>query len=282
MNNRTAKFAAWAVVAAGVALPAITAAPALAADECLAKPNAPAPQGSHWYYRTDRTQNRKCWYVRGIDEKPAAIPTASAEPAAPEPAATQPVLHPGVANARAEFAQDAVTPAPAPENAPVAQPAESPFPNPAVALNAEPQVQPAAAWPDRRDTLSSADRDPGASTATQTAVQAAPAAVAAETPAETAAGSSIRMLLGALVTALAVAGLAIGAIVKFGGTRPKVRRDANGRPDIWGDAFPAAPSPDARSEPQMQWIKVARQREEVLDQSNEIERLLSGAAKRSG
>jgi hypothetical protein len=41
----------------------VTAQGARAADECLEKPNAPSPQGSHWYYRTDRTTNRQCWYL---------------------------------------------------------------------------------------------------------------------------------------------------------------------------------------------------------------------------
>jgi hypothetical protein len=34
-----------------------------AADDCLAKPNATAPQGSHWYYRVDRTTHRQCWFL---------------------------------------------------------------------------------------------------------------------------------------------------------------------------------------------------------------------------
>jgi hypothetical protein len=34
-----------------------------AADDCLTKPNAAAPQGSHWYYRVDRTTHRECWYL---------------------------------------------------------------------------------------------------------------------------------------------------------------------------------------------------------------------------
>jgi hypothetical protein len=34
-----------------------------AADECIEKPNAPAPQGSHWYYRIDRATKRQCWYL---------------------------------------------------------------------------------------------------------------------------------------------------------------------------------------------------------------------------
>jgi hypothetical protein len=41
----------------------VTVQGARAADDCLEKPNAPSPQGSHWYYRTDRTTNRQCWYL---------------------------------------------------------------------------------------------------------------------------------------------------------------------------------------------------------------------------
>ena len=37
---------------------------ALASDECLTEPDAKSPQGSHWYYYTDRESHRKCWYVR--------------------------------------------------------------------------------------------------------------------------------------------------------------------------------------------------------------------------
>jgi hypothetical protein len=48
------------LVAAGTVLP-IQADAATAA--CLTKPGAAAPQGSHWYYRMDRTANRKCWFL---------------------------------------------------------------------------------------------------------------------------------------------------------------------------------------------------------------------------
>ena len=37
---------------------------ARAEENCLPAPNAPAPQGSHWYYRTDPVKQRKCWYLR--------------------------------------------------------------------------------------------------------------------------------------------------------------------------------------------------------------------------
>src|SRR5215475_3637695 len=34
-----------------------------AGDDCIAKPNSVPPQGSHWYYRVDRTANRRCWFL---------------------------------------------------------------------------------------------------------------------------------------------------------------------------------------------------------------------------
>ena len=59
------------------------------ADTCLAAPNSPAPVGSHWYYRSDRANARKCWYVRVIGE-PAQQPPAAAmaETETTSPAAT--------------------------------------------------------------------------------------------------------------------------------------------------------------------------------------------------
>lgn len=32
--------------------------------QCRTSPGAPAPQGTHWYYRVDRTNNRHCWYTQ--------------------------------------------------------------------------------------------------------------------------------------------------------------------------------------------------------------------------
>jgi hypothetical protein len=35
-----------------------------AEESCLLAPNTPSPQGSHWYYRTDRNSQKKCWHLR--------------------------------------------------------------------------------------------------------------------------------------------------------------------------------------------------------------------------
>jgi hypothetical protein len=63
---------------------------AFAVDECLAAPNAPAPAGSHWYYRLERSTERKCWYVREQrQETRAAPPKLRPAAVAPAPQTTQ-------------------------------------------------------------------------------------------------------------------------------------------------------------------------------------------------
>jgi hypothetical protein len=52
-----------AILAICLAAVCLTAQKSRAADDCLAKPNAPSPQGSHWYYRVDRATHRECWYL---------------------------------------------------------------------------------------------------------------------------------------------------------------------------------------------------------------------------
>ncbi len=40
-----------------------TSAHAAHGAKCIAKPSASAPEGEHWYYRTDRATKRRCWYL---------------------------------------------------------------------------------------------------------------------------------------------------------------------------------------------------------------------------
>ena len=86
---------------------------ALAVDECLNKPNAPAPKGQHWYYRIDRANNnRQCWRLgpEGLrvqkiepqNQKPK--PQASAQPEAPR--SSRPTTT-GMAIASADTSADA-------------------------------------------------------------------------------------------------------------------------------------------------------------------------------
>ena len=60
-----------------------------AAENCISEPNAVAPEGSHWYYHTDRTTQQKCWHLRpeGIKKRPRTqqATTAVRPPASPKP-----------------------------------------------------------------------------------------------------------------------------------------------------------------------------------------------------
>ena len=81
------------VASAGVSL---NPADARAEANCLAAPGAQAPPGRHWFYRIDRPQQRKCWYLRaqGAAEATAKVPpkphvhVASAAPEVKSPAGT--------------------------------------------------------------------------------------------------------------------------------------------------------------------------------------------------
>src|SRR5712691_10969550 len=58
-----------AMLGAAVAVPARSSRAEAAADDCLSEPNGAPPQGSHWYYRTDRSTSRRCWYLGPQREK---------------------------------------------------------------------------------------------------------------------------------------------------------------------------------------------------------------------
>ena len=95
MPNRDDALCATALCAmlAAVVLPNN---PARAAGDCLAAPSSQPPPGSHWYYRSDRAKQRRCWYLAPEGERvshakpvaqPAARPMASAseKPSSPAP-----------------------------------------------------------------------------------------------------------------------------------------------------------------------------------------------------
>jgi hypothetical protein len=50
--------------------------PAPAAGECLEKFGSQGDQAGHWYYYTDRLNNRKCWYFEKATTDPPATPSA--------------------------------------------------------------------------------------------------------------------------------------------------------------------------------------------------------------
>ena len=73
------------ILAVLVAVAALTARLGRAADDCISQPNSAAPQGSHWYYRVDRTANRRCWFLGAEGAKvrvasPKRLPSAKPSP----------------------------------------------------------------------------------------------------------------------------------------------------------------------------------------------------------
>jgi hypothetical protein len=63
----------------------VSANTAIAAD-CVTAPNSPTPEGSHWYYRMDWANQRKCWYLRAPSQPSHQVvtqTTSETPPSAP-------------------------------------------------------------------------------------------------------------------------------------------------------------------------------------------------------
>src|SRR5215470_20142645 len=98
--SRRLTLAMPVILAASVMVISFGATTGDAADECLSGPKGTAPQGSHWYYRVERSSGRHCWYlgaegqrVRSVSErtsqqtrKRVAQHSQQAETTPPEPA----------------------------------------------------------------------------------------------------------------------------------------------------------------------------------------------------
>jgi len=169
MSNRIALLVS--VLFAGVALTATSLSAAPADDECLAKPKGVAPAGKHWYYNTDRSTQRKCWYLGETGEKTVAV--APRKRPAPAPASdadsSRPIsMQPPAADARAEFVEPRTEQRAAPVAslqaltmplAPLLAPATPVVPPQAEASQAAPDSETtrnstiASRWPDPTDTF---------------------------------------------------------------------------------------------------------------------------------
>ena len=65
-----------------------------AADDCLAKPNAEAPDGGHWYTHVDRATGRQCWYLGSAGRKVPQHASQNAPFVSPSPAKMNTPLEP--------------------------------------------------------------------------------------------------------------------------------------------------------------------------------------------
>lgn len=164
------------LVGGGVGAPADRAR----ADDCLTAPNGPAPQGNHWYYRTERGTDRKCWYLRTPIQPSHAAAQPAADAAAAAPAkASAPVVLPSAPPAPAAGAPATASSGDAP-----------PLPAPRVKiLNVKPKPAPVLPAPTDDAQRGTADADAAPSPSQPAAPQVGTAPMLA-TPATAAAPSA--------------------------------------------------------------------------------------------
>jgi hypothetical protein len=230
-----AVFADLLVALAAVTLSA-SAGSAAPTETCLATPNSTAPDGSHWYFRTDRTTQRKCWYLAAQGHKVHRI--TRSEPADEEPAA-RPARSKRESGTESSAVQAAAPQAPVPREDPqermqrfvfgaaaqAGEPAAERTPQ--LAAEASPVATagvlpwPAASQPALNSDVAdaAADTPAAAAVAPSEAQDSAPAArstsqVAAATAADPAPVTPLQMLL-LFVAALAIAGSLLHTIFKL-------------------------------------------------------------------
>ena len=122
MPNRAAKLvsAVFASILAGTAFSTVSLGATPAADDCLSAPNAPVPDGSHWYYRIDRATKRHCWYIREQGEKLSQIRAPSPRSAKVKGQQAETTPQRSIADARAELPEQPSFEQPIRNDAPVA------------------------------------------------------------------------------------------------------------------------------------------------------------------
>jgi hypothetical protein len=238
-----------------------------AADDCLAEPNGPTPQGQHWYYRIDHANNgRQCWYLRAETGRVQKIlrqtePNSSSAMAQAIPAQTQPTAPAAEAPLKKNTAPAAAPipwlnvqrlPEPIPFVQPVTQqkPAAQTQSDGAAAVAAsgsavpERVIDPSAAVPNR--PAPSADSNATSEPRAREQQRRQPAQARPEPPAPANAHIDHTFaLLMIMFTALAIAGPALNFVQR------RRRRDAaKFRPPQWARVVaPNAPTPSIRLMP---------------------------------
>jgi outer membrane biosynthesis protein TonB len=234
----TSSLIGVAVVALAVTVATRSGRAEPAAGDCLSQPGGTAPQGSHWYYRTDRSANRRCWYMAPQREK--AKEAREVAPAKPQPP-SRPIAEPK-AEPPAEPLVRTATPVPY-----VPMPSQS-IPAPAAAI--EPEPAPAAAIePEPAPSVDrDADRQPAAPPQRQAAQQhdrPSMQAVASADDPDAVATSDLRLehMLALIAAALALAALIVRKVFKLFTVR-RLRRRRSLLRSHWEAASPT-PAPVA-------------------------------------
>jgi hypothetical protein len=323
MTNRNFKLAAVALSAffgsltpllAQQATPEQQTAPAQQAgaastDACLPTPKGAAPQGKHWYYHTDRSAGRKCWYlgeaglktVTSRTAQPKASSAADSTPASQQnldaraEAPSQPVAKPSNVKSSTAPATDTTTETSEPATTQATSDGVASAPlltqrwpeadafRPSQTTGAATPLansQPANLQPAPSQAAAPASAAPPSPSAQPAAATPAPAPSSAPSD-QPASLSSWRTILGALLVALGFAGL-LGFITfrYFGRTDIISRNTPKPRRNIWGDKDEEAASPSPSYDQMIapsRWASAARASLAPQD-LDEIEQLLRRAA----
>jgi hypothetical protein len=234
------------ILAASVGAISFSATTGDAADECLSGPRGTAPQGSHWYYRVDRSTGRHCWYlgaagqrVRSVSErtsqqtsKRVAEHSQQAQTSAPEPAVRS-LAPPAVSETKtvasffSQYWSSLFSGAEPPKIATAEEPKLAPAPDasqpaPSSVTNnyAQEQDQTDAqddmplVWP----VLTAAEREAATAPASGSTPRSAPAPKSAPAPVAASALKSEHML-AILAGALAIAGILMAIVYRLGAIR---------------------------------------------------------------
>ncbi len=300
MQNRTAKFvsAIFASLLAGMPLTTASHGAVPAADDCLSKPKGLAPEGSHWYYRIDRTSKRHCWYLGDQREKLSHAKPQNSAPitdrASPqkETATQRPVT-------------DAYAELPLPQTRAEQQPTASAWQRtPATAANAASAENGQAAnapdaktqvsvissrWPDPSGVSSPASPAPrtdNSDEASQLNTEQGPpptgaTSAAADLSSEKQSGS-VQMLLLVMMGALVLAGVMGSAIFRFSRFRQAGRRQTrNDRRAIWDsvDTDRRSPSAYPKADASIRRIDIPRELRQADDPDDRIAEMLARLSK---
>ena len=244
MANRTARcaFAVFASVAIGTPVTIIASSSARSADDCLTEPQGQAPQGQHWFFRTERTTKQHCWYLRDQSEKPAQT-DSSADGAASSADAAAPYKVTNLASSLSATDAYAELPSPRPraeQNGGASAARRAPA-NTSTAANVKDNATPSttaavdSVFGPPPVLSNSSATPPEASAAEDTSTTPGPeAAPVPAAPAQKEVGS-LQMLLLVIFGALTLAGLSGSLVYRLGRAR-QTARAAQRRRDMWRSA----------------------------------------------
>jgi hypothetical protein len=252
MSNRTAKFASAIFVSllAGVSHTTLANGAERAPNDCLSGPKGQTSAGGHWYYHIDRATKRHCWYLAEETGRPSRVAPQSQASQTRPVSPRQPAVTLSFADARAELPlpqtqfeahnrNDALIPdkpseTTITENSQASQIQET---------NTQRSVV-ASRWPEQFSTAAavnptSTKAEPANSVEPASRSLSPPSLPATDQIATTEPSSqpptySAQLQLAALLGGLALAGIAGGAVFRFGSSRGARRRKAQTRPGtIW-------------------------------------------------